>query len=350
MIESKHKYILANVSTIRDALLRLNELAKDAILFVVDSDEKLIGSLTDGDVRRGLLRGVHIDSTVTEIFQPDPKFILKSNYDFQAILKFREDNYKVLPVLDDDGVIIKIINFRLMKSYLPLDAVVMAGGKGTRLRPLTNNVPKGLLPIGDKAIMELTVERLVNFGIDDFWFSVNYLGEQIAEYFGSGKEKNLSINYVWEDTPLGTIGGVSKIDNFKHEDVLVMNSDILTNINYEQFYLHFKKSEADLCVACIPYSVNVPYAVLEKDSDDLIKSFKEKPTYTYYSNGGIYIMKKSVLGLIPKNSFFNATDLIDLLLAKNKRVVSFALNTYWLDIGKHEDYNKAQIDIKNISF
>lgn len=350
ILKNKKKYIITNFSLIKDALIRLNDLAKDAILFVVDSDNKLIGSLTDGDVRRGLIRGISINNIVTEILQPNPKFILKSNFDFKEILKLRDDNYKVFPVLDDDGVIINIINFRLIKSYLPLDAIVMAGGKGTRLRPLTNDVPKGLLPIGDKTIMELTVDRLVKFGIDDFWFSVNYLGEQIEEFFGSGKENNLSINYVWEDTPLGTIGAVSKIDNLKHEDVLVVNSDILTTIDYEQFYLHFKNSKADLCIASIPYNVNVPYAVLEKDDDDLIKSFKEKPTYTYYSNGGIYLMKKSVLSLIPKNTFFNATDLIDLLLSKNKKIASFSLNTYWLDIGKHDDYNKAQIDIKNLKF
>jgi NDP-sugar pyrophosphorylase family protein len=226
----------------------------------------------------------------------------------------------------------------------------MAGGKGTRLQPLTNDIPKPLLPVGDKTIMEHNVDRLVEFGIDDFWFSVNYLGEKIKDFFGSGKEKNLSINYVWEDTPLGTIGAISKIDNLKHEDVLVTNSDILTNLDYEQFYLDFKRSNADLSIASIPYNVNIPYAVLEKDEDGTIRGFKEKPTYTYYSNGGIYLMKKSVFSLIPKNTFYNATDLIEKLLSINKKVVSFSLEGYWLDVGKHDDYKKAQIDINKIKF
>lgn len=344
------QHLLKKASSIKDALIKLDALAKDAILFIIDDLGKLQGSLTDGDVRRGLLNGVQINENVTKILQTNPKFILKSNYDLQEIIDLRSENYKVFPVLDDDGIIINVVNFRLIKSYLPLDAVIMAGGKGTRLRPLTNDVPKPLLPVGDKTIMEHNVDRLTEFGIDDFWFSVNYLGDKIEDFFGSGKEKNLSISYVWEDTPLGTIGAISKIDNLKHEDVLVTNSDILTNLDYEQFYLDFKRSNADLSIASIPYNVNIPYAVLEKDEDATITGFKEKPTYTYYSNGGIYLMKKSVLSLIPKNTFYNATDLIEKLLSINKKVVSFSLEGYWLDVGKHDDYKKAQIDINKIKF
>ena len=344
------QHLLKNTSSIKEALIKLDALAKDAILFIIDDLGKLQGSLTDGDVRRGLLNGVQINEIVTKILQTNPKFILKSNYDLQEIIDLRSENYKVFPVLDDHGIIINVVNFRLIKSYLPLDAIIMAGGEGTRLRPLTNDVPKPLLPVGDKTIMEHNVDRLTEFGIDDFWFSVNYLGEKIEDFFGSGKEKNLSINYVWEDTPLGTIGAISKIDNLKHEDVLVTNSDILTNLDYEQFYLDFKRSDADLSIASVPYNVNIPYAVLEKDEDGTIRGFKEKPTYTYYSNGGIYLMKKSVLSLIPKNSFYNATDLIEKLLSLNKKVVSFSLDGYWLDVGKHDDYKKAQIDINKIKF
>ena len=344
------QHLLKKTSSIKDALFKLNVLSKDAILFIIDDLGKLRGSITDGDVRRGLLNGVTIDDLVIKILQPNPKFILKSNYDLQKIIDLRNENYKVFPVLDNDGVIINVINFRIKKSYLPLDAVIMAGGKGTRLRPFTNDIPKPLLPVGDKTIMEYNVDRLTEFGIDNFWFSVNYLGKKIEDFFGSGKQRNISISYVWEDTPLGTIGAVSKIEDLKHEDILVANSDILTNLDYEKFYLDFKNSEADLSIACIPYNVNIPYAVLEKDDHGFIKSFKEKPTYTYYSNGGIYLMKKSVLSLIPKNSFFNATDLIDVLISENKKVVSFSVDSYWLDIGKHDDYKKAQIDINKIKF
>jgi NDP-sugar pyrophosphorylase family protein len=190
---------------------------------------------------------------------------------------------------------------------------------------------------------------LALYGIDDFWVSVKYLGEQIENYFGNGKDKNIDINYVWEDEPLGTIGAVSKIDNLQHDYVLVMNSDILTNVDYEQLFLDFIEKDADFSVVTIPYDVNIPYAVLET-VDGEIKSFKEKPTYTYYSNGGIYLMKKSVLKYLPNNQFFNATDLIERLIEENLKVVTFPLLGYWLDIGKHEDFKKAQEDIKQIKF
>lgn len=343
-------HLIRNTDFIKDALRQLNTLAKDAILFVIDDLGKLQGSLTDGDVRRGLLNGVTIDDLVTKILQTNPKFILKSNYNLQEIIDLRSKNYKVFPVLDDDRIIIDVVNFRLIKSYLPLDAIVMAGGEGTRLRPLTNDVPKPLLLVGDKSIMEHNVNRLAEYGIDNFWFSVNYLGNKIKDFFGSGKKKNLSINYVWEDTPLGTIGAVSKIDDLKHEDVLVTNSDILTNLDYEQFYLDFKNSNADLSIVSIPYNIDIPYAVLEKDVNGQVKSFKEKPTYTYYSNGGIYLLKKSVLELIPKDQFFNATDLIEKLISLNKIVRTYSFQGYWLDIGKHDDYEKAKEDFNNINF
>jgi len=310
-----------------------------------------MGSLTDGDVRRGLLKDVTIKESVLTIIQPEYKFILKHNFDIRSVIKLRDDNYKVIPVVDSEGIIVDIVNFRLQKSYLPLDAVIMAGGRGSRLKPLTDNTPKPLLPIGKKRIMEHNVDRLSTFGINDFWFSVNYLGKQIEDFFGSSNDKNRSIDYIWEDSPLGTIGAVSKIKNFKHDHVLITNSDILTNLDYENFYLDFIEKEADLSILSIPYSIDIPYAVLESPSgDDLVTGFKEKPTYIYKSNGGIYLIKKCYLDLIPKNTFFNATDLIEKLISENKKVISYSLTGYWLDIGKHEDYKKALKDVNNISF
>jgi len=301
-------------------------------------------------VRRGLLKGVSIDKTVSEVVKDNPKFIRKEAIDIHQIIQFRSENFKIIPVVDSDNKVLSIVNFNYVRSYLPIDAIIMAGGKGTRLKPFTENKPKPLLMVGEKTIMEHNVDRLSLYGIEDFWFSVKYLGNQIVDYFGDGKDKNRSIGYVWEDEPLGTIGSASKIDNLRHEHILVSNSDILTNLDYEQFYLDFKRSNADLSIASIPYNVNIPYAVLEKDEDGTIRGFKEKPTYTYYSNGGIYLMKKSVLSLIPKNTFYNATDLIEKLLSINKKVVSFSLEGYWLDIGKHQDYEKAKKDINNIQF
>ena len=350
MINNYNKHIIVSSSSISDSLLRLDDLAKDAILFITDSNNKLIGSLTDGDVRRGLLKGIKIVDSVKSIIQQEFKFILKDNYDLTEIIKLRDGNYKVLPVIDSNGIIVDIVNFRLQKSYLPVDAVIMAGGRGTRLQPLTNTTPKPLLDIGNKNIMEHNVDRLNLFGINNFWFSVNYFGKQIEMFFGNGSDKNKSIEYVWEDSPLGTIGAVSKIKNFKHDYILITNSDILTNLDYESFFIDFKTKDADLSIVSIPYHVIVPYAVLEISENEFITGFKEKPNYTYKSNGGIYLIKKSLLEFIPKNTFFNATDLIEKLISKNKKVISYTLNDYWLDIGKHEDYIKAKKDIDNIKF
>jgi NDP-sugar pyrophosphorylase family protein len=225
----------------------------------------------------------------------------------------------------------------------------MAGGRGQRLQPLTDTIPKPLLPVGGKAIMEHNLDRLTMFGIDDFWVSVKYLGEKIKQYFGTGIEKNINIEYVWESEPLGTIGAVSQIENFIHDYVLVTNSDLLTNVDYEQLFLDFIKQDADLAILTIPYQVSIPYAVLETN-DGKVKSFKEKPTYTYYSNGGIYLMKKEMLKYIPKDSVFNATDLMEELIRNDLKVMSYPFIGYWLDVGKHEDLEKAQKDINYIKF
>jgi NDP-sugar pyrophosphorylase family protein len=327
----------------------LNELSQDAILFVVDENNKLIGSLTDGDVRRGLLNDFKLESKIDEIIQSNPRFIRKGNYDIQKIIEYREEDYRVIPVLDEHNIVINVINFRFLKSYLPIDAVIMAGGRGQRLQPLTDVTPKPLLKVGDKPIMEHNLNRLAMFGIDDFWVSLKYLGEQIEAYFGSGMQKNINIKYVWENEPLGTIGAVAQISNFQHDYVLVTNSDLLTNIDYEQFFLEFIMQDADLAVLTIPYQVAIPYAVLETEKGE-VKSFKEKPTYTYYSNGGIYLMKKEMTHLIPPNKFYNATDLMEDLIKRNKKIISFPFSGYWLDVGKHEDFEKAQTDINNIKF
>ncbi len=343
------EHLILSGTKVKDALLLLNELSQDTILFVVDIEEKLIGSLTDGDIRRGLIKGFTIDSFIDEIIQNNPRYITKGENNLKKIIEYREGDFRILPVVDENQRVVNIINFRRIRSYLPIDAVIMAGGRGQRLKPLTDSTPKPLLKVGDKAIMEHNLDRLALYGIDDFWISVKYLGEQIQDHFGEGKEKNIKIEYVWEDMALGTIGAVSRIKNFEHDYILVTNSDLLTNIDYEQFFLEFIGQDADLAVLTIPYQINIPYAVLET-RDGKVKSFKEKPTYTYYSNGGIYLIKKEMLKYIPHETFFNATDFMEELIRNGLKVISFPFSGYWLDVGKHEDYEKAQEDIKHIKF
>lgn len=343
------KHLLLEESTIFQALEQLNIQASDPILFIIDKKNRLIGSLTDGDVRRGFIKGYGLEDKVDSIIQPSPKFIRKGERDINKVIDYRDNNYRIIPILDKDNKVVNVINFRELRSYLPLDAVIMAGGRGERLRPLTDNTPKPMLKVGNKPILEHNLDRLRLFGIDDFWITLRYLGEQIESYFGDGKEKDINIHYLYENEPLGTIGAVSQISNFEHDYVLVTNSDLLTNIDYEHFFLDFLKQNADFSVVSIPYAVDVPYAVLETNNNRIL-SFREKPTYTYYSNGGIYLMKKEVLKHIPISKHFNATDLMEELIRIQKKVISYPLAGYWLDIGRHEEFEKAQKDIQNLRF
>jgi len=344
-----NRHLIKKGSSIKDALEQLDILAKDAIVFVVSYDNKLIGSLTDGDVRRGLLKGFSVNNSVDDIIQPFPRFIRKGEKNIYKIIELRENNFRIIPVLDKNDKIINVINFRELKSYLPIDAVIMAGGRGERLRTPTTSTPKPLLKVGDKPILEHNLDRLRLFGVDDFWITLKYLGDQIEAHFGDGNGRNINVQYVREEQPLGTIGAVSKINNFQHDYVLVTNSDLLTNLNYEQFFLDFLKQDADFAVVTIPYKVSVPYAVLETSNGHIV-DFKEKPTYTYYSNGGIYLMKKNMLNFIPKNIFYDATNLMEDLIKNHKKVISYPFNGYWLDVGRMDDFEKAMQDIAHIDF
>lgn len=350
MIQRNYREHLIPIGAeIKAALKQLDKLAADAILFVVDGEDKLVGSLTDGDVRRGLLRDLTLTSKVEEFIQPYPKYVFKNHTDINEIIKLRTSNYRIIPVLNEQRIVINVINFRFFKSFLPIDVVIMAGGRGERLKPLTDTTPKPLLKIGDKPIIEHNIDRLSSYGIHNFWISIRYLGEQIQEHLKDGATKNISARYIKEEQALGTIGAARQIDNFEHNYVLITNSDILSNIDYEDFFLHFLQSGADLSVATIPYDVNIPYAVMETENGYVV-SLKEKPTYTYYSNGGIYLVKKDLLQYIPRNAQFNATDFMELLITKQYKVHSYPLRSYWLDIGKHEDFIKAQSDINTIRF
>lgn len=341
---------IADISTpVREAMKMLNVLASDAILFLVNQDNKLLGSLTDGDLRRGFIKGLGFDSDLSEFIQTNPKYIKQGKYNLKEIIALREKFFTVFPVVNAQMQIVNVVNFRHRKSYLPVDALIMAGGRGERLKPLTDSTPKPLLKVGNKPIIEHNIDRLNTYGIDDIWISLRYLGNQLVDYFQDGCEKSLRIKYVWEENALGTAGALSLVEGFIHDHVLMMNSDLLTNIDFEDLFLFFEEQNADFVVACIPYHVNVPYAVMETQ-DKVVTGFKEKPTFTHYSNAGIYLMKKEVIACVPKNKTFNATDLMENLINKGKKVVAYPLVGYWLDIGKHEDFSKAQIDVLNIKF
>jgi dTDP-glucose pyrophosphorylase len=342
------RHTILYTEPVREALIKLDKIAPDSILFVVDEKRKLLGSLTDGDLRRGFIKGLDFSNSLLDFIKDNPAFLKGSKYSLEQLDDFRKNLLKVIPILDDENTIVDILNFSLRSTIIPVDAVLMAGGEGKRLRPLTENTPKPLLKVGDKPIIEYNIDRLIKCGIKNINLSINYLGHQLVDYFGDGNKKGIQINYVKEDKPLGTIGSILLVESFDNDDILVMNSDLLTNIDFEDFFKTYQDADADMAVAATSYYVDVPYAVLEIHEGNQVKSLKEKPRYTYYSNAGIYIIKKKLLKMIPVDKFFDITDLMDRVLEMNLKLITYPINGYWLDIGKHEDFKKAQEDIKHI--
>lgn len=213
------------------------------------------------------------------------------------------------------------------------------------MSPLTDKVPKPLLKVGNRPIVEYSIMRLRKAGIRHFTFCVNYLGEKIQQHFGEGEDWNAEFSYIYEQEPLGTIGGVALKEEFHFNDLLVINGDLLTTINFEKFYAFFVEEDADIAVATIPYRVPLPYGIFELSGNNEVKSVKEKPTYSYFINTGIYFVRREILDLIPRNTRYDAIELIETAMARQCKVASFPLLDYWIDIGQMDDYHKAQEDV-----
>ena len=335
------EHIINQDATIAEALIALNSLSDEAMtLFVIDDNDSMIGTLTDGDIRRSLIKNGSLDDTVVTVMNANFYFISNKQINVAEIKKHRNLGISLLPLLDEHKKIKNIYNLKKLKSVLPIDAVLMGGGKGERLRPLTEKTPKPLLKVGDKAIIDYNVDNLIKHGISNINVTVNYLKEQIEQHFYKPRS-GVQVNCIREPQFLGTLGSIKFVPAFYNDTILVMNSDLFTNIDYEEFYLHFKETNADMSVAVVPHTVSIPYGIFEFE-DNKIKGIKEKPSYNYYSNAGIYLIKKELLNFIPSNLFFNATDFIELLVKERYVVNHFLLTGYWIDIGKHEDYKKAQ--------
>ena len=334
--------------TLIQALSKINSLAPNPlVLFVLDENERMVGTLTDGDARRALIAGASVDDAVEKVMHRSFNYMRADDInDVKEIKRQKELQMKLVPVLDKEMRIVEIINLDKFQTRLPIDAVLMAGGKGERLRPLTEKTPKPLLPVGGKAIIDHNIDRLISYGVKNISVTVNYLGEQLVEHFAEPRGE-VYVRAVREPKFLGTIGSIRFVKEFKNETVLVMNSDLFTNINYEDFYLHFKEHNADMSVAAVPYTISVPYGIFDLDGRE-IQGLIEKPTYNYYANAGIYLIKRSALDEIPNDTFFNATDLIEKLIGEGKKVIRFPLNGTWIDIGNPQEYQKANELVKHM--
>lgn len=331
-----------------DALKRLNSFLKGPlVLFVVDDEDKMVGTLTDGDSRRALIAGVSVNDSIEKVMHKNFNYLRKGvDDDVQHIREQKLKKMKLVPILDSDNHIVDIVNLEKYITRLPIDVVLMAGGKGERLRPLTERTPKPLLEVGGKCIIDHNIDRLISYGVEHINVTVNYLAEQMEEHFATPRD-GVQVRTFREPKFLGTIGGVKFVDTFYNDTILVMNSDLFTNIDYEDFFLHFQQNDAEMSVAAVPYNISIELGILDLDGRN-IKGLLEKPKYNYYANAGIYLIKKRALAEIPEDTFFHATHLVEKLIAQGKNVIRYPLNGTWIDIGTPQEYQKAKDLVKHM--
>ena len=336
-----NNHIISKDITLLEALSYINAAAPEPlVLFVLDNEDRMVGTLTDGDSRRALIAGASVEEKVEKIMHRDFNYIkIEDIDDVREIKRQRILNMKLVPVLDEEKHIVETINLEKYHSRLPFDAILMAGGKGERLRPLTLETPKPLLKVGDKCIIDHNIDRLISYGVKHISVTVNYLKGQMEEHFSEPRGE-VQIKTIREPKFLGTIGSVKYVENFYNDTVLVMNSDLFTNINYEDFFLHFKQHDAEMSLAAVPYDISIPYGILDLDGHE-IRGLIEKPKFNYYTNAGIYLIKRRALDEIPADTFFHATDLVEKLIDQKKKVIRYPLAGYWIDIGNPDEYYKA---------
>ncbi len=341
-------------TSIRQAIECIDRSARVSIALIVDEDRHLLNTITDGDIRRGILAGLGMSDPISKLLPiknklPHPVPVVASTKTDrnELLLLMQEKAVKQIPLLDADGKVadIVILSELVPPSKLPLQAVVMAGGLGSRLRPLTDRVPKPMLTVGGRPIMEIMVEKLRRAGIERVDISTNYLAPNIVEHFGDGKSFGVEVNYIQEDRPLGTAGALGLMETPK-DTLLVVNGDIITQADFGSMLAYHQEHQAEITVGVRQYSVQVPYGVLECEGPD-VRAIKEKPQMSFLVNAGIYLLEPSVYGFISKGEHLDMTELIQRLLACQRRVVSFPIIEYWLDIGQPADYEQAQNDARD---
>lgn len=319
------------------------------IAVVANEDGILMGTVTDGDVRRGILKGVTLCSPVSQIMNPHPVTIPQLN-DRKSILNILKANkVRHLPVVDEARHVIGIecLDELLAESRSDNWVVVMAGGLGKRLEPLTSDCPKPMLKIGEKPVLETTLEQFIRQGFSRFCFSVNYKSEQITDYFGDGSRWGAQIHYIHETNRMGTAGSLSLFPFETNEPILIINGDILTKLSFEQLVGFHLEHQAKATIAVATYDYQVPYGVVKANRDRLV-GFEEKPVYASFISGGIYVLNPEVLNLIPQNSYFDMNSLFEAMLQNNEPVCIFPIREYWIDIGGIKDFHQASKDFHEV--
>jgi len=328
-------------ATIKEALKIIDSGAMQ-IALVVDDNDTLVGTLTDGDIRRGLLKGLDLDSSIESIIFKTPTIATISDTKEEILKIALSKKLHQIPIVDAGGKIVGIQEIdELIKPKEKTNKVVlMVGGLGTRLRPLTEDTPKPMLKVGDKPILQTIVEKFAEYGYTNIVMCVNYKSHVIQDYFGDGSKFGVSIEYILEEQRMGTAGALSLLKEKPTEPFFVMNGDLLTNVNFE--HLHdFHLSNNSLGTMCVrEYDFQVPYGVVNIE-DSKITSIEEKPVHKFFVSAGIYMLSPEILKYIPQNQFYDMPTLFEKLISENKSAISFPLREYWLDIGRMEEYKKA---------
>lgn len=338
-------WLVAASASVREALETITKNSHQAVM-VVDEAGRLAGIVTDGDVRRGLLRGVSVDGPVIDVMNSRPATAEHGIGREEALALMQRRRLRHLPLVDAERRLVDVLllDDLLRPAALPNAAVLMAGGDGTRLRPLTESTPKPLLRVGGKPLLEILVERLHASGVREIFLIVRYKSEMIEAHFGDGGRLGVRIRYIREVTPLGTAGGLALLPEPLTAPFFLVNGDILTKCDFRAMLEFHRRWRADLTVGTVPHTVEVPYGVLEVEGEQL-STISEKPRLDFLINSGVYVVEPSALALIPRERPFDAPELIPLLKQAGRPVVAFPIREYWLDVGRHADFTQANRDV-----
>jgi len=334
--------LITSEATVQQAIQNLDESAMQ-IALVVSTSGVLLGTITDGDIRRGLLRGLDLTSPVISIVKREPT-VVPPEMDRDTVLKLMQANvFNAIPVIDEKRQVVglHLLNELLVPQDLPNLMIIMAGGQGTRLRPHTENCPKPLLPVGDKPILEHIIERAKEEGFKNFIFAINYLGHMIEEYFGDGSRWNISINYLREEIPLGTAGALALLKPRPDAPFLVSNGDILTDIRYAELLDFHCRHGAAATMAVRQYEWQHPYGVVRTNGVDIV-DFEEKPITRSHVNAGVYVLEPDTLNNLCIGEHSDMPVLFSRLQEISKRTIVYPIHEPWLDVGRPDDFKMAQ--------
>ena len=334
------KYFISPKSSIRDAIEVIDNGAAQVAL-VVDSNKKLLGLVTDGDVRRGIIKNLSLDGAVSSIMTNSPIVLSLGAKKAEILQLMREKLIHHIPLVDGNGCIcsLEVLDDLLKKRSLSNPVVIMAGGKGERLGSLTKNCPKPMLEVNGKPMLETILEKCIDAGFKNFYISVNYLKDKIIKHFSLGEKWGVNISYLEEGEPLGTCGSLKLLPNNLVDDILVLNGDVLTDLEYDRFMTYHQKSSNAMTVCTRSHRVRIPFAVMTSSGAKL-ERFVEKPMYDFQVNAGVYILSPTLIEKIP-SKFYNMTDLVDDLLDSKSAVGVFPIHENWKDIGNLIDFRDA---------